>query len=154
MPSLKRPPYHPRSIPKKATPRVARRGAGQSGFFTVGDIIASTIPISYSINGGSDIPGVQSNWERQPIRVDSSGVTIYGNWHLNTWGIDNMTMTTFEDLLAQQGQTLTSLESNDQSSRNSRRVYNRAILHSVVNGSQLGLIMTGASLVFRVDVTS
>ncbi len=154
MPTLKRPPYHPRPIGKTKVPRRQKRNIGLSGAASIGDVAASTAALDYKINGGAAILGVQSDWQRQPIRVDGTGVTVYGNWHTNTWSIATLTMATFEALRGQQGETLTSLESNDQITRNTRRIYKRAILESVVNGNQLGLIMNGASLVFRVDITS
>lgn len=131
-----------------------RRQRQNYGQWLGGDVPASTAAIIYSINGGSEIHGVQSNWLRQTKRGNNDGTLVFNNWTTHTWQLSTVSMTNFETLRAQQGLTLTSLESNDQSARNSSRIYARAILESVVNGNQLGINMHNVSLTFRVDTTS
>ena len=155
MPILKRPPYRPRPPAKKITPRINRRSSGIGGATsTGGEVAPSTSPLTYTINNGTDFPGAQVDWQRQRIRMGLDGVAIYSNWAIHTWQLETMTMDDFETVRAQQGKVLTNLTSNDQASRNVARVYGKAILEGVVNGEQLGLIIQGVTLTFRVDTTS
>ena len=157
MPILKRPPYRPRKPRKRIIPRIRRRSSGIGGAMGgggSGDVAASTAPLTYTINGGGDFPGAQVDWKRQLIRIGSDGVAIWSNWATHIWSLETMTMADFETVRAQQGKTLTSLTSNDLTSRNTARIYGSAILEDVVNGEQLGLIMQAVTLTFRVDTTS
>ena len=110
--------------------------------------------IAYSINGGAEIHGVQANWQRVPIRQEDTGAITYNNWAIHTWSIDVVPMATFQTLKAAEGDSLTTLETNDIDDRNNATVYGSVILESLVNGQHTGLNVTGVQLTFRVDTTS
>ncbi len=113
---------------------------------------SSTTP-SYSVNGGTEIHGVTSDWQRQPLRRNIDGTIDYLPSALNLWRVPEMIETEFETLRGLQGCALTSLETNNFDDRNSAKTYTvNAILESVVNGNQLGRLMTNVRLSFRVDV--
>ncbi len=110
--------------------------------------------ITYSINGGNEIHGVESDWQRQPVRQNADGTTDFNDWSLNIWQLAEMDMAEFETIRALQGTALTSLETNDIDDRNVAATYTTVILTGVVNGQQIGRRMTNVTLTFRVDTTA
>lgn len=110
--------------------------------------------ITYSINASSEIHGVMSNWQRVPLRQTDDGAIVWHNHALNTWDIPVMTIATFETLKTAEGDTLTSLETNDIDDRSAAASFATAILENVVNGDHTGLNMLNVKLVFRADLTS
>jgi len=109
--------------------------------------------IAYSINGGSEIYGIQSDWQQVPIRVGVDGVATYNDWAINKWSIDTTDMTTWETLKAAEGTTLTSLETNDIDARNSSASY-ATVIFERLEGGQVGHLMRNVTCTFRVDTTS
>jgi hypothetical protein len=109
--------------------------------------------IAYSINGGAEIHGVQSSWKRVPQRVNWDSTIDYSDWAINNWEIPVIGLTNFETLRAAQGQTLTSLESNDIDTINSAKIYDTAILEGVINGGHLALQVHSVKATFRVRIS-
>ncbi len=108
--------------------------------------------VTYSINSGATIHGVQSSWKRIPIRTDSDGTITYSDFSLNIWDIPVISLTNFETLRTAQGTTLTSLESNDIDTINAGETYTVVTLEGVINGGQLGREMHSVKATFRVQV--
>jgi hypothetical protein len=108
--------------------------------------------ITYSVDGGSEIHGVQSSWKRIPIRTDSDGTITHSRWAINTWEIPIIGLTNFETLRAAQGTSLTSVETNDINNINDGKTYPRAFLEGVVNGGHLAIQMHSVKLTFRIDI--
>jgi hypothetical protein len=106
--------------------------------------------VNYSINGGSEVHGVESSWERI---VKRTGLleTVYSNIAINRWGIPQMDMSTYEGLSASQGNTLSSIETNDIADRNSPETYTTVTL-GLVNGEHIGKRMVNVTLEFYVKV--
>lgn len=107
----------------------------------------------YSINAGTQLHGVFADWERVVLRANPDGTMTYSPYAINTWQMPLMLMADFEELRAQQGASLTSLETNNIDSRNEAKTYTTAILESVVNGGQRGVAATGVTVRFRVKVS-
>ena len=107
--------------------------------------------VAYSINSGSEIHGVTSTWRRVPTRIQEDGEITYNAWAINEWSIPLLTITNFETLKAAEGDTITSLETNDIDDINSGATYTTVILESLVNGSHVGLHMENVRVTFRVD---
>jgi len=118
-----------------------------------GAILVSDV-IVYSIDGNAGLNGVQAAWHKIPIRVNNDKSVEFSNWAVHNWSIPTMTTTVFETLRGFQGAAINVLRSNDISARNSSKNYSKAILESVVNGSQQGLEMQNVNITFRVDITS
>ena len=108
---------------------------------------------TYSINSGTALDGVTSNWQRNILRRNPDGTITFSDWATNTLQMPMMTTANFAVFYAQQGKTLTTLETNDIDSRNVAKTYTSAILESVVNGTHRGLKMQNVNLTFRVKVT-
>lgn len=108
---------------------------------------------TYQVNGGAEIPGVVSNWQRVPKRTNSDGTITYSSWAINTWQIPVITDTLFQTLLALKGASLTSLDTNLFSNRNNGITYFQAILENAVQGRQQGLMMFDVTVQFRVNTT-
>ncbi len=110
--------------------------------------------IAYSINGGAEIHGVQSSWKRVPKRTNSDGTIDFSKWAINTWQIATIGLTNFETLRAQQGQLLTTIETNNINNINENHIYTSAFIEGVVNGGQLGIQMHRVTVTFRIDTTA
>ena len=107
---------------------------------------------TYSINGGSALPGVIAEWQRAVLRQNPDGTITYSPWAVHAWQLQTMATADFATLYAQQGKTLTSLETNDIDDRNVAATYTDVVLQSVVNGDHRGLNMHNIALRFRVKV--
>ena len=108
---------------------------------------------TYSINSGTALDGVTSNWQRNVLRLNPDGTKTFSDWATNTWQMPMITTANFAILSAQQGKILSTLETNDINSRNIAKTYSTAILESVVNGEHRGLKMGNVSISFMVKVT-
>ncbi len=109
--------------------------------------------IAYSVNGGSEIFGVLSTWQRLPKqRQTTTGQITFQNYALNTWQLASMTMTLFLTLQALSGQNLTSLETNDITARKSAATYSAGAEVGLVNCQHVGLEAQGVTVQFRVKV--
>ena len=109
--------------------------------------------IAYSVNGGSEIHGVQSDWRREVKSRDTDGKITYQNYALNVWTIPNATIANLLTLQALSGQTLTSLETNDIDDRDNAATYSSgAEVVSVVNAQHVGLQAQQVTASFRVKV--
>lgn len=109
-------------------------------------------PVTFSVDGGAEIPGVKANWQRQAIRRRDDGTQDLHPWATHTWDIASMDMATYLALQALHGQALTSLATTDIDDRNMPATYTSAILESI-RGQQVGRRMTGVRVEFRVDVS-
>lgn len=108
---------------------------------------------AYSINGGTALDGVSSDWQRNVLRSNPDGTKTFSDWATNVWAMPMVTTANFAILSAQQGKILTTIETNDIDSRNVAKTYSRVILESVVNGDHRGLKIENVALTFLVKVT-
>lgn len=109
--------------------------------------------IAYSVNGGSQIYGVQSDWQRQVKSRDTDGTSVYQNYALNTWTVANMTMANYLTLQALSGAILTSLETNDIDDRDAAATYNSGVeVVNAVTAQHVGVQAQGVTVQFRVKV--
>lgn len=106
--------------------------------------------VAYSINGGSEIPGIVSKWERIPKRQNADGTIDFADYALNIWTAELMTDTAYESLQTALGTALTSLETNDIDARNSSATYTTVLLDRLA-GQQQGRRMVGVEAVFKVN---
>ena len=109
--------------------------------------------IAYSINGGSEIYGVTSTWERRRRRSKVDNQVTFTNMAVNVWRIPIVNMTTFETLRAAQGDSLTSLETNDPDARNTAIQYTTVTM-GLVQGTHNNIRMTDVTVEFDVDLNS
>lgn len=109
--------------------------------------------IAYSYNGGSEIPGVVSDWQRIPQRQTASGTTVFTSLAINMWQIPQMTDTDFEALQALIGTVLTSLETNNINDRNTGATYLDSVILRALSGQQMGHIVTGVAAEFEVQIS-
>lgn len=108
--------------------------------------------IAYSFNGGAEISGVESDWQRTVIRTDTDGVIAYNAWALNTWRLLKMPGGTADALRVKIGQALASLETNDIDDRDSGVTYTTVILRSIT-GAPKGIYLENAVIEFMVKVS-
>ena len=106
---------------------------------------------SYSVNSIS-VPGVISSWERVPKRKNNNGVTDYQDYAINTWDIEKMNATVFEQVQALRGAVLTSLATNDIDDQDNGTTYTSAEMVSLTNGQHVGTQIKNVRLEFRVKV--
>ena len=109
--------------------------------------------IAYSVNGGTEIHGITSSWERARRRVEIDNQATFTNIAFNTWRIPRMSMAGFEILKAVEGDTLTSLETNNPEARNSAAQFTTVII-GLVDGRQAGINMEDVTIRFEVDLDS
>lgn len=108
---------------------------------------------TYSINGGTQVYGVQSDWQRQAARVNDDGTIDYTPSAVNIWTMGTVLMTTYEELRAAWRSSLTSLETNDIDNRNTGKTYSTNIFfESLTDGGQVGINMVNVVCRFRLDV--
>ena len=107
--------------------------------------------IAYSINGGSEIPGILSNWQRTPLRENDDGSIEYTSLAVNTWQAPQMTVANYLTLQALRGAAPTSLETNDIDDRNTGAAYSDSVILIALKGRQTGHIMTDVEAVFEVE---
>ena len=107
--------------------------------------------IAFGVNGGSEISGVESDWQRAPIRTDTDGVTTYNNWALNIWRVGLMPGATAAALRALLGSALTSIQTNDIDDRDSAATYTTVFLRSLT-GTPKGVYLENAVIEFMVKV--
>jgi hypothetical protein len=109
--------------------------------------------IAYSVNGGSEILGVESTWRRlRKQQQTTTGTITFQNYALNTWTIANMTMAIFLTLQALSGTTLASIETNDIDDRNTGKTYSNGVDMGLVNCQHVGVQAQGITIQFRVKV--
>ena len=106
---------------------------------------------TFSINGGSAIPGVTAKWEVLPKRVRLNGVADFQAMYRHSWDIPQMTVSQYETLQALSGQPLTSLATTQYSDFNDAATYTTAEM-GLVTGYQIGQRMTGIRIEFRVKL--
>jgi hypothetical protein len=111
------------------------------------------VTVAYSINGGSEIYGVTSAWERRRRRSKVDNQVIFTNMAVNVWRIPIVDMTTFETLRATQGNALTSLETNNPEARNSAAQFTTVIM-GLVQGTHDNIRMADVTIEFDVDLNS
>lgn len=109
--------------------------------------------MTYSINSGSDIPGVDSAWGRTRAREEIDGQVTFSNIAVNVWRVGRMTMANFETYQALQGTTLTSLETNDPDDRDAFNQYTDVVM-SLISGRQDGIQMRDVTIRFMVNLDS
>lgn len=109
--------------------------------------------IQYSINGGAEIHGVKSDWERIVKRSETDGAIQFTPLAINRWQLASTDMTTWETLRAGQGNALTSLETNDIDDRNTAATYTTVWLR-LLAGRQVGVRMVDVAVEFEVQVVS
>lgn len=105
---------------------------------------------TFSINGGSNIPGVSANWQRVEKRRTPAGIT-WQDYALHTWDAAQMEMATYESLRAAQGTVLSSLATTDIEDVNNGATYTSAEI-TAVSGSQTGRRATGVRVEFKAKV--
>ncbi len=110
--------------------------------------------IAYSINAGTEIPGVFSSWQRQPARANTDGTIDFSDWAICIWNIPTIGLTNWETLRAAQGTLLTTLETNDIDLRNSSGQYDTAFLERLTSGAHQALQMLNIVATFRVELGS
>lgn len=108
---------------------------------------------NYTINGGSEIPGVNSSWQRLKKQVKVDNQTTFTNMAINRWRLPLMSMANFEIFRAAQGDSLTSLNTNDPDDRDAFLQYTTAVM-SLLNGRHQGLNMRDVTVEFYVDLNS
>lgn len=109
--------------------------------------------IAYSVNGGSEIFGVESTWRRLPKQKQTTtGQITFQDYALNTWTVANMTMALFLTLQALSGKNLDSLETNDITARKSGATYSDGAEVGLVNCQHVGLDAQQVTIQFRVKV--
>ncbi len=109
--------------------------------------------VAYSVNGGSEILGVISTWQRLPKqRQTTTGTITFQAYALNTWTMASMTMALFLTLQALSGKNLTTLETNDITARKSAATYSAGEEVRLVNCQHVGLEAQGVTVRFRVKV--
>lgn len=108
--------------------------------------------VAYSVNGGSEILGVLSTWQRLPKQRQATGIITFQAYALNTWTVANMTMTIFQTLQALSGQNLTSLETNDITARKSGATYSAGAEVGVISCQHIGVQAQQVTIRFRVKV--
>lgn len=109
--------------------------------------------VAYSVNGGSEILGVDSVWKREiKSRDPATGAITFQNYATNTLTVPDMTMTLYLVLQALSGSVLTSLETNDITDRNVGATYNSGVEMGIVNCQHVGLAAQGIVIKFRVKV--
>ena len=109
--------------------------------------------VNYSLDGGSEVHGVISSWERVPVRQDDDSTINYSPIAINRWQMAQMDMVTWETLRAARGDILTSLETNDIDDRNTAKAYTTVIFERLEGGEQRGKRVLNTIAIFRVDVS-
>lgn len=108
---------------------------------------------TFSINGGSNLPGVVASWQRVIRYRRANGAFVYQNYAFHAWEIEQMEMSAYLALAAQAGKRLTSLATTNVTDINNGATYTSAEILGVVSGQQVGQRMTDVRVEFRVDVT-
>lgn len=109
--------------------------------------------VAYSVNGGSEILGVESTWQRlRKQHQTTTGKITFQNYARNTWTAASMTMTLYLTLQALSGKTLTSIETNDIADRKTGKTYSNGAEMGIVNCQHVGVQAQGVSIQFRVKV--
>jgi hypothetical protein len=109
--------------------------------------------IAYSVNGGSEIFGVEVNWQRLPKqRQTTTGKITFQNYAQHTWTLREMSMSQFLTLQALSGKTLTSIETNDIDARKTGKTYSAGAEMGIVNAQHVGVQAQGVTIQFRVKV--
>lgn len=107
---------------------------------------------TFSVNGGSAIPGVVANWNRTVKRRNNDGSIEYQPYAEHVWDIPSMAMATYLTLQALNGQVLSSLDTTNHSDRNNGATYTGAEIISV-RAQHLGLRAAGVRVLFKVDIS-
>ncbi len=107
---------------------------------------------TYSVNGGTSIPGVESTWHQIPKQKQANGIITFQDYAKNTWNIPNMSMVNYLTLQALSGTTITSLETNDVTDRGSAATYSAGVEVGVVNCQHVGVQAQAVRIEFRVKV--
>lgn len=116
--------------------------------------VSYTPAVTYAINAGTTIPGIQANWPPRSIkRKNNDGSIEYQSYTVHTWELAQIDMDTFLALAALQGKVLTSLQTTDIEDPNLEATYTGAELVSVIGGQQVGRRVTGVRCTFRIDVS-
>lgn len=108
--------------------------------------------ITYAVNS-TTIHGVESAWQRIPLRENPDGTITHSDWALNLWSVGAAGAAAFEALNLAQGDTLTALDTNDIDDRDAAAQYTTVVLASVDGYRHEGLFMRGLRVAFRVKVT-
>lgn len=104
---------------------------------------------TYSINAGTQLHGIDADWQRQPIRTNDDGTLTYNDWARHIWRTQIMPVAEYIELQEALRNGLSSIETNDIDSRNSNKTYTNVIMENV-SGEQDGRNIIGISVEFRV----
>lgn len=107
--------------------------------------------ITYAVNS-TTVHGVQSDWQRIKLRDNPDGTITYSDWALNLWTVGAAGEAAFEAMHVEQGDTLTTLDTNDIDDRDAASQYATAILVSIEGYQHRGLYQRGSQVTFRVKV--
>lgn len=109
--------------------------------------------VTFALNSGDAIPGVQASWERVVKRRNNDGTIEYQNYALHTWDIAVMEGATYDTVKALQGTRLTSLETTDIDNPNQLATYTSAEIIGAIGGQHVGLQVNGVRITFKIDVS-
>ena len=107
--------------------------------------------VTYAVNS-TTIHGVESTWQRIALRENTDGTITYSDWALNLWTVGAAGEDAFEAMHLAQGDSLTTLDTNDIDDRDAEAQYSTAILASIDSYQHQGLFMRGCRVTFRVKV--
>lgn len=107
--------------------------------------------VSYAVNS-TTVHGVESDWQRIPLRENPDGTIAYSDWALNSWTVGAAGGDAFGAMHLAQGDSLTTLDTNDIDDRDAGAQYSTAILVSIDGYQHQGLFMRGCRATFRVKV--
>jgi hypothetical protein len=106
---------------------------------------------TYSINGGTQVHGVEAGWQRVPLRHNDDGTVTWSDWARHMWRAAVMETATYLEFQAVHaaGGLLSSIETNDIDDRNTNATYTDAQLVKL-NGNHLGRNVVNVAAEFRV----
>ena len=108
--------------------------------------------VIYSVNSGTELAGIQADWQRIPNRRNITGETDYSIWANHTWTIPVIKAIYYLELLVLQGTVLTALKTNNINYRNQGTTYTSATM-GLVNGTHEGLNMRNVTIEFKVKIS-
>ena len=109
--------------------------------------------MTYSINSGSDIPGVNSSWQMMKKRDNVDGQLTFTNMAINTWRLRKMSVDNFLTYKGLEGNSIDSLETNNPEDRDAFVQFTSVIM-SLIEGQHVGLNMENVTVQFFVDLNS
>jgi len=126
---------------------------GTANFTQLYATVDYTPGVTFALNGGDGIPGVQAAWERVIKRRNNVGTIEYQNYALHYWDIAVIEGATYDTVKLLQGTRLPSLETTDIDNPNQQATYSSAEIIGAIGGQHVGLQVNGVRITFKVDIT-